>query len=138
MTVLDAYAVLAFLRNEPAAGPVARLLDGPTVLAATNLGEVIDQLVRVVDDVHSDLALLVYLGMQIEPITGHLGSRAGELRARHYHRVARPLSLADCAAAALALALRRPLATSDPPLAAMTRAEGGSVLPLPDSRGRLP
>ncbi|MGH3721967.1 MAG: hypothetical protein ACRDRI_24610 [Pseudonocardiaceae bacterium] len=46
MTVLDAYAVISFLRDEVAADEVATLLRGPTLLPAVNQAEVIDQMVR--------------------------------------------------------------------------------------------
>ncbi len=46
--MLDAYAVLAFLRAEPAAGEVTRLLeDGSAALTAIGVAEVVDHLVRV-------------------------------------------------------------------------------------------
>ena len=142
MTVLDAYAVLAYLRGETAAAEVATLLHDPTVLSAINAAEVVDQLVRVyrrdADDVHADLALLASAGMEIVPITESLGFHAGRLRARYYHRQRMPVSLADCMAAATALDRRKPLATSDPPLAQLVRAESGNVHGLPDSSGKLP
>lgn len=142
MTVLDAYAVLAFLRGEPCAQDVAALLRRPTALTAANAAEVLDQLVRFfrrdADDVHADLALLAESGMKITPISGDLGLLAGRLRARHYHRDRCAVSLADCLAAAEALTRRKPLATSDPALAALLRAEGGTVHALADSRGRKP
>ncbi|OBH20930.1 type II toxin-antitoxin system VapC family toxin [Mycolicibacter terrae] len=142
MIVLDAYAVLAYLRDEPAAGAVAELLAGPTLLSAVNAAEVLDQLVRVygrdADDVHADLALLAHTGMQLDAVSAEIGMLAGRLRARHYHRVRMPVSLADCVAAAAALSANRPLATADPPLAQLVRAEGGEVRALPDSRGQLP
>jgi PIN domain nuclease of toxin-antitoxin system len=142
MTVLDAYAVVAFLRNEGCADEVADLLQAPTVLTAANSAEVLDQLVRVwqrdPDDVHADLALLSNAGMQITPVTAEQGLLAGRLRARHYHRERCSVSLADCLAAAAALPEQRALATSDPALAAVVRAEGGKVHPLSDSRGIKP
>ena len=142
MTVLDAFAVLAYLRNEVAAEPVTELLREPTVLCAVNAAEVVDQLVRVYgrepDEVHADLAVLSHAGMQLSPVSSDVGILAGRLRARHYHRERMAVSLADCVAAATALTIRRPLATADPALAAMIRAEGNGVLPLPDSMGRLP
>jgi PIN domain nuclease of toxin-antitoxin system len=47
LTVLDAYAVLAFLRDEPAAAEVRPLLEaGDALLTAVGLGEVLDHLVR--------------------------------------------------------------------------------------------
>lgn len=142
MTVLDAYAVVAFFRDEPCAADVAALLRGSTVLTAANATEVIDQLVRVfqldADDVHADLALLVHAGMEIVPVTPNEGLTAGRLRSRHYHRERCAVSLADCIAAASTLARREPLATADPALAAMVRAEGGEIFPLAGSTGVKP
>lgn len=142
MTVLDAYAVLAYLRGESAAEEVATLLREPTTLTAANAGEVVDQLVRVFDrdpdDVHADLALLMHAGMEITPVTGDLGLSAGRLRARRYERVEMAVSLADCIAAAAALDREESLATADPSLASMLRAEGGTVHALQDSSGRRP
>lgn len=142
MTVLDAYAVLAYLRGEAVAKEVAELLRTPTVLSAANAAEVVDQLVRVygrdADDVHADLALLSHAGMRIATVTADIGMLAGRLRARHYHRERMAVSLADCVAAATALSERLPLATADPALAALVRAEEGAVHALADSAGRLP
>lgn len=142
MTVLDAYAVLAFLRNETAAELVSELLRSPTVLTTVNAAEVIDQLVRVygrdADDVHADIALLSNAGMDLSPVSADVGLLAGRLRARHYHRERMAVSLADCVAAATALSIGRPLATADAALAAMVRVEGISLRALPDSAGRLP
>jgi len=142
LTVLDAYAVLAYLRAEPCADAVASLLRAPTVLTAANAAEVLDQLVRVYqrdqDDVHADIALLATTGMEIMSVTADHGLVAGRLRAQHYHRQRCAVSLADCLAAAAALALDTPLATSDPALAEVVRAEGGQVHSLADSKGVKP
>ncbi len=142
MTVLDAYAVLAYLRDEPGADEVVALLRQPAALIAANAAEVIDQLVRVFgrdpDDVHADLALLANAGLDIVAVTADIGLFAGRLRAKHYHRERSALSLADCVAAATSLTGRRPLATSDPALARMVRAEGGDVHALVDSSGAKP
>jgi len=142
VTVLDAFAVIAFLRDEPAAKEVTELLRGATVLSAVNATEVVDQLVRVygrnADDVHADLALLEHVGLRSTPVTAEIGLAAGRLRARHYQRQAMAVSLADCVAAATALSFDRPLATADPALATLTRREGGQVHGLPDTAGRLP
>lgn len=64
--------------------------------------------------------------------------RAGDLRAVHYHRERSAVSLADCLALATAESVGEALATPDPALAAMARAEGIEVIPLPDSRGHRP
>lgn len=142
MTVLDAYAVVAYLRNEPAAEDVTGLLRRPTTLSAVNATEVIDQLVRVfgrdADDVHADLAILSQAGMEIVSLTPAVGADAGRLRARHYHREHCAVSLADCVAGATALDRGLALATSDPALATVIRVEGGEVYGLPDSKGQLP
>lgn len=142
MTVLDAYAVEAYLRGEPAGQEVAELLRSPTLLSAVNAAEVMDHLVRLYgrdpDDVHADLALLWYDGMHIPAVTAGDAILAGRLRARHYQRGSMAVSLADCIAAAAALTHRRALATPDRALAALVRAEGGRVHPLPDSAGRMP
>lgn len=63
---------------------------------------------------------------------------AGRIRADHYDRRLRPISLTDCVALATARALDEPLATSDPVLIEVARSEGAGVLGLPDSAGRLP
>lgn len=142
MSVLDAYAVIAYLRGEPCADEVAALLREPTILTAVNAAEVVDQLVRVfgrdADDVHADLALLGRAGMSLQSVSAELGLEAGRLRARHYHGQRRAVSLADCVAAGAALAEHRPLATSDPALAAVVREEGGQVHALPGSDGTRP
>jgi predicted nucleic acid-binding protein len=90
------------------------------------------------DDVPADLALLAHAGVTVEWLSPDVATEAGRLRARHYHRQRCAVSLADCVAAATALAHRRPLATSDPALAALVRAEAGEVHGLPERRGRLP
>lgn len=140
--MLDAYAMIAYLRDEPCADEVADLLQAPTMLTAANAAEVLDQLVRVYgrdpDDVHADLALLAHAGMQIVSVTADHGLRAGRLRARHYHRERCAVSLADCLAVTAALPDQIPLATSDPALAAVVRAEGGKIHPLTDSTGTKP
>jgi PIN domain nuclease of toxin-antitoxin system len=142
VTILDAFAVLAFLRNESCADDVAELLRSPTAMTAVNVTEVVDQLVRVFgygsDDAHANLALLAHAGMEIVAVTADLGLSAGELRAKHYQRQRSAISLADCTAAATALAMQRPLATADPALATMVRAEGGRIHSLAGSTGIAP
>lgn len=142
MTVLDAYAVLAYLRDERAADAVGHLLAEPTTLTAVNATEVFDQLVRVygrnADDVHADLVMLAHTGMRMDGVSADVGMLAGRLRARHYHRERMAVSLADCVAAAAALSTGHPLATADPPLASLVRAEGGKIHALPDTKGHFP
>lgn len=142
MTVLDAYAVLAYLQEEPAAGLVADLLREPATMSSVNAAETIDKLVRIKgrapDDAHADLLMLTVSGLEIVPATAEIGIEAGRLRARHYDRVTSAVSTADCFAAATALRTGTPVATCDPALVAMVRAEKGAVIALPNSKGRLP
>lgn len=142
MTVLDAYAVIAYLRGEPSAAEVAQLLRGPSLLTSVNAAEVCDQMVRVFgadpDAVEADLALLSLGTVTMLAVSERLGMEAGRIRARRYHRERAAVSLADCVAASAALASRSPLATADPALAFVVRAEGGRVHSLPDSKGRRP
>jgi PIN domain nuclease of toxin-antitoxin system len=142
VTVLDAYAVISFLRGEGAAEEVAKLLCEPTLLPAVNYGEVIDQMVRTyhraADDVEADLALLCHAGMDVAVLDATTATLAGRLRARHYHRERCAVSLADCVASATAIMHDRPLATADPALAELLRMEHGKIVGLPDSNGHLP
>jgi PIN domain nuclease of toxin-antitoxin system len=142
MTVLDAYAIIAYLRAEPSSAEVASLLRGPTQLTAVNAAEVCDQMARVFgsdpDAVEGDLALLGHAGMALVPVSPEMAIEAGRIRARRYHREHAAVSLADCIAAAAALTARQPLATADPALASVVRAEGGDIHPLPDTEGRRP
>jgi PIN domain nuclease of toxin-antitoxin system len=140
--ILDAYAVIAYLRGEPCSGEVAELLRDSTQLTAVNAAEVSDQMTRVFgrdpDAVEADLALLAYAGMDLLPVTAELAIRAGRIRAVHYHRQHAAVSLADFIAAAAALTTSQPLATADAALATVVRAEGGHIHPLPDSSGHRP
>jgi predicted nucleic acid-binding protein len=142
VTVLDAYAVISYLRGEASAEEVAALLRDPTVLTSVNAAEVRDQMVRVFgadpDLLEADLALLSHAGMTVLAVTAELGMEAGRIRARRYHRERAAVSLADCVAASATLAGYGPLATSDSALAAVVRAEGGGVHALPDSKGVRP
>ncbi len=135
MTVLDAYAVIAYLRGETAAEDVMGLLRGHTILSAANAAEVMDQLIRIngndPDDVEIRIATLIVDGMRIAPVTDELGRAAGALRAKHYNKKKCSISLADCFAAVTALAERAPLATSDPHLLDVMKAENASIVRLP-------
>lgn len=137
MIIFDAFAAVALLKGEPAAREVSGLL-GDGHLTSTGLAEVIDRLVRVhghdLEDVVLDLAELGLLdALPVDPVDG-MG--AGLLRAQHYHRSQRAVSLADCVVAQVARRRDGQLATADPHLLDLCDAEGISVIPLPDSTGR--
>lgn len=138
MTVLDAYAVLAFLRDEPAAPEVRPLLEaGDALLTAVGLAEVLDHLVRLAGADEEEAVLdVAELGLlDAADIDSTLGAASGRLRARHYHRVRCAVSMADCVAAEVARARADALATSDPHLLDMCSREAIDVLVLPGSDG---
>lgn len=138
MTVLDAYAVLAYLKDEPAATEVRPLLEGDNAsLTTLGVAEVLDHLVRLVgadeEEAALDLAQLNLLdGI---PVDSAIGVAAGRLRARYYHRSRCAVSLADCVAAEVARSGEVALATSDPHLLDVCHAEGIEAIVLPGSAG---
>lgn len=142
MTILDAYALVALLSDEPAAEEVERLVnDGEAAVTPLNLAEAIDVTRRVhrldPTDVHG--AIDPMLGERLELLAHGRAEvwRASDLRARYYHRRSTPVSLADCFLLAAAESGDR-IATADPPVARVARAEGIEVVALPDSTGRRP
>lgn len=137
MTILDAYAVLAFLKDEAAADEVEELINAGGALTAVGVAEVIDHLVRLVGADEEGASLdLAQLGLDDAiVIHGELAGAAGRLRARHYHRTRCPISLADCVAAEVARDSGRPLATSDPALLDVCHHERITVTVLPDTNG---
>jgi predicted nucleic acid-binding protein len=139
MTVLDADAVLALLKDEPAAELVENTIrtDPTAALTALGVAQVLDHLVRLAGAEEDDAALdLAQLGLA-EPfvVDAPVAMAAGMLRARHYHRRTRAISLADCVAAETARATDAPLMTSDAHLLATCAAEGIRYLALPDTSG---
>jgi PIN domain nuclease of toxin-antitoxin system len=138
LTILDAYAVLAFLKNENAASEVETLIAaGGTSLTVVGLAEVLDHLIRIGGADEEDASLDV-AQLRLDdpvPVDETLAAAAGRLRARHYHRTRRPVSLADCLAAEAARSQLRSLATSDPPLLDVCHDEGVAVIVLAGSDG---
>lgn len=101
MILLDAYALVAFVAGGPAERDVRSLIRGGNCAIATvNLAEVFDVLERArqVPPERARGAIDPLLEGPVEPIalTVELAREAAEIRARHYHRRSRPLSLADC------------------------------------------
>jgi PIN domain nuclease of toxin-antitoxin system len=134
VTLLDAYALVAFLVGGPSAPQVRGLLrEGGTSVATANLAETLDVCARM-------YGLSVERAMEVlEPLLdGILGSvpldlaraqRAAVIRAMHYHRASRPISLAD----AILIALAGPddrIATADPDVLAVAQAEGIATIAL--------
>jgi predicted nucleic acid-binding protein len=135
MTLLDAYALVAFLVGGPAAPHVRGLLrEGGASVATANLAEALDVSART-------YGIPVERTMEVlEPLLdGTLGSvsldldrarRAATIRARHYHRTSRPISLADAILVASAGPGDR-IATADPDVLAVAAAEAITTIALP-------
>lgn len=145
MTVLDAQAILAFLKGEPAADEVEAILrgrDGLASISALTIAEVIDVGVRRsgqrVDAMGDRISALLAAGLEVVSLDEDIGRFAGTLRARHWDRTARPVSMADCVVLATGIRAQEPIATADAALIAAARAEGHPVVPLVNSEGRPP
>lgn len=140
MTILDAFAVIALLKGEPAADEVRRIIDREAC-ALTTLGvaEIVDHLVRVVGATDEDAVLDVAqlnldAPIDLDDVTAAL---AAILRARHYNRRTRAVSLADCVVAQVARSTDTVVVTSDPHLLDLCRDEGIEFIPLADTRGEV-
>jgi predicted nucleic acid-binding protein len=143
LILLDAYPLVAYLTGEPAADEVKALLGkGEAVATSVNVAEAVDVACRVYgareDAVRGAVELLVANDL-LTVSAPHVaaGFRAAQLRIAYYRRRERALSLADCFLLASA-AHGDHVATSDPAVAEVARAEGIEVVALPDSSGRRP
>jgi ribonuclease VapC len=141
--LLDAFALVALLRDEPAADEVETILRrGAAAMSAVNLAEALDVLQRVdgVDRARLDTVTgpLINESVRLLVVDEPTARDGAEVRARRYHRTRSPLSLADCLLLAAALQAGAAVATADRPLASAAQAEGIQVTALPDSRGRRP
>jgi uncharacterized protein with PIN domain len=141
MIVLDAYALTALLGGEPAADEVGELVAAAdAAVAAPNLAEAADRLARVhgiaVERTRAAVETLEQSAdLQVRAAERPHAWRAAELRAKHYHRTRRPLSLGDCLLLAMAGEQDR-VATSDPYVLTVAGEERIGWIALPDSRGR--
>jgi PIN domain nuclease of toxin-antitoxin system len=137
LIVLDAFAVVAYFRDEPAAPEVVPLLDAGARLTAVGLAEVLEVLVRTIGVDEETAALdVAELGLfETTHVDSRLGLAAGRLRARVYHRTRCAVSMADCIAAEAARELDQTLASADPHLLAVCHTEGIDTIVLPASDG---
>ncbi len=134
-TILDAYALIAFLAGGPASPLVRGILrEGDAAVATANLAETLDvcqrrhrlpisRAIEIIDPLLEGPLTAVALDAAI-------ARRAAEIRARHYHRAQRPISLAD----AVLIASAKPgdrIATADPDVLAIARAEELESIALP-------
>lgn len=137
--VLDAFALVALARDEPAAAEVEALLRrGNAAITVTNLGEALDQLHRVDGIPLEELVTWSQAKVGVLDVTVELTLRAVELRARHCHRSRSTISLADCVVLAAARPARNRLATADAALANAARGEDIELVALPATNGRRP
>lgn len=135
MILLDAYALIAFLVGGPAAPHVRALLrEGDAVVATANLAEALDVSQRVHDlpivRAMEILDPLLEGPLMARPLDVAVARRAAEIRASHYHRSSRPISLADAVLIASASGGDR-IATADPDVLAVAQAEGLESVALP-------
>lgn len=140
MTLLDAYAVIGFLADEPIADGVDRLIRrGGCRITTLGLAEVIDRMARLYDADPDEIAVdIAALGLESPiPLDATTSVLAGRLRARHYHRTTRAVSMADCVLAAAAQVTGEPVATSDPQLLDLCHDEGIPAISLPGSDGSV-
>lgn len=129
--VLDAYALVALLGDEPAAGQVEHLLQsGAAKVTSINFAEALDVLQRR-DGIPEEVLreALDGLPVQLLPASENDAWKAASLRALHYHRRHRPVSIADCFLVAAAGRADQ-VATADGAVLAMARDEGVDVLEL--------
>lgn len=143
VTLLDAFAVIAYLHDDPAGSEVQQLIRaGDCAMATANYTEVVDREVRVHDIPEAQaiegLSAFIENLVELRPLTEATAVRAGRLRAAHYDRNPSALSLADCILLATAVPGTDRITTSDPAVATVARAEGIDLIPLPDSNGARP
>lgn len=142
MTVLDTQAVVALIAGEPAAEEVAAILrerESISMMSALSIAETADVIIRRlgrrVEVAHERLNWLAAAGVEVMPVDEDVARLAGILRARHWDRDRRPVSMADCVVLATGMLQGEPIATADAALIGAARAEGHPVVVLPDSRG---
>lgn len=135
MTLLDAYALVAFLVGGPATAQVRALLrEGDAIVATANLAEALDVAQRVhglpIARAMEVLDPVFATSLGSLPLDLAVARRAAEIRAGHYHRSSRPISLADAVLIASAEPGAR-IATADPDVLAVAEAEGIATVELP-------
>lgn len=133
--LLDAYALIALLADEPAADDVETLVRrGGAAITAVNLAEALDVLQRVEGIARERLdeltGPLLAERIKLVEVDERIARAAADIRARRYHRTRAPISLADCLLLA-ATGASDALATADQPLIRTARAEHVRVVTLP-------
>jgi predicted nucleic acid-binding protein len=136
VTLLDAYALIAFLAGGPAAPGVRVILrEGDTAVSTVNLAETLDVSQRVygipASRVGEALDPLLQESLTAVPLDVAIARRAANIRASHYHRSTRPISLADAVLIASTKEKDR-IATADPDVLAVAAAERIETVALPE------
>lgn len=112
------------------------------VMSAVNLAESLDVLRRIhgfeEDEQREVIDPLLADAIDVDSPFAEDAWAAASVRARHYARSAREISLADCFLLATAARRGVPIATADPGVAATARDESLELIPLPDSAGHRP
>jgi PIN domain nuclease of toxin-antitoxin system len=135
VTLLDAYALVAYLIGGPAQEKVKSILrEGETAVATSNLVETFDVAERVhglpVSLASEKIEGLFAGSLSVVQLDEHLARRAAELRVEHYHRSRSPLSLADVILIASARVGDR-IATADPDVLSTAGSLGIETVELP-------
>ncbi len=116
--VLDASALLAYLKDEPGGDRVDGVL-AESVMSSVNWAEVVQKSIAAGVEVDGMLDDLQSLGLVVEPFTTEDGEMAGRLWAQTRQA---GLSLGDRACLSLGLRLSVPVLTSDRAWAPLTLA----------------
>ena len=120
--VLDTWAIMAYLEDEPAGESVEKIVieaqetEAPLLMSVVNVAEVWYTFARktTADEANQALAELRQLGIEFWDVTLELALQAAQFKARQ------KMSLADCFAAALAVQHKADLVTGDREFAAIT------------------
>jgi uncharacterized protein with PIN domain len=144
VTLLDAYALVALIADEPPAAEVEAILrDGEVRVVAINLAEAVDIAQRVhgisSEEVRAAIEPLLLGNVLSVAVSDEPQAwLAAEIRTQHYDRKTAALSMADCLLLAHGVTDGGPIATADPAIAAVAVELGIDVVSLPDSSGNRP
>jgi predicted nucleic acid-binding protein len=132
--LLDAYALVALLAGRAAGVRVQALLREGAGVATANLVETYEVSERrygvPIARSAEILEPLFDLALRTVPLDRVIARRAAEMRAKHYHRAKRPISLADAILLASAES-GDTIATADPDVLAIAALEGVPTTELP-------
>ncbi len=135
MTLLDAYALIAFIVGGPATAEVRGILrEGDAAIATANLAEALDVSTRVyglsLAQALETIEPLFEGSLEEIPLDGARARRAAAIRSTHYHRRDRPISLGDSILLASGSSGDR-VATADRHVLELAAIEGLEPVALP-------